>query len=65
VRFVAILIVAAFLVGLMWPYLNKIKAERRPDVPVGRRRSDTFFIAFVATLIVTIVISTLLLWFGH
>jgi hypothetical protein len=65
VRFVAILVVAAFLVGLMWPYLHKFRLAPPSAGGAVKRKFDKFFAAFVVTLILTLVISTLLLFFGH
>ena len=67
-RFVAILVVVAFVLGLLWPHLHKFRLAQPPGATgavKGKGRFDRFFAAFVVTLIVTIVISTVLLWFHH
>jgi hypothetical protein len=66
VRFVAILVAVAFLVGLMWPYLHKFRLSAPPATRTRvKAKFDRFFAAFMVTLIITLVVSTLMLWFGH
>jgi len=64
-RFLIILGLAILIVGLLWPYLSKLGLGRLPGDVIVQRPSGTFYFPFATCLILSLVLSAILWFFGR
>jgi len=50
---------------LLWPYLSRLGLGRLPGDVAVQRPSGTFYFPFMTSVILSLVLSALLWWFGH
>jgi hypothetical protein len=65
VRFVIILVLVALVIGLLWPYLGNFGLGRLPGDVVIARKNRTYYFPVATCVILSLLISTALWWFGH
>ena len=61
-RFLIVLGVTLLLVGLLWPYIQRLGLGRLPGDIVIHRDGITIYVPIVTSLIISVVLS-LVLWF--
>jgi len=62
-RFIIILVLAAVVIGLLWPVLIRLRRGRVPPGPGIRRERTSIFVFIAACVALSFLISTLLWWF--
>jgi len=62
-RFVITLVLAAVVIGLLWPILVRFRRGRISDVAIRRERRS-YFVLIAACAALSFVISAALWWFG-
>ncbi|MEA2903484.1 MAG: hypothetical protein QOG83_957 [Alphaproteobacteria bacterium] len=65
VRFLIILGAAIIIVGLLWPYLGKLGLGRLPGDIVVERKNVTFYFPLMTCIILSLLLSAALWWFGR
>jgi hypothetical protein len=65
VRFLIILGAAIVIVGLLWPYLGKLGLGRLPGDIVVERKNVTFYFPLMTCIILSLLLSAALWWFGR
>jgi hypothetical protein len=64
-RFVIILVLAAVVIGLIWPILIRLRRGRvSKNVPIRRERRS-YFVPIAACVALSFVVSAVLWWFGR
>jgi hypothetical protein len=63
-RFVITLVLAAVVIGLLWPVLIRLRRGRVPDGVAARRERRSFFVPIAACVALSFLISAALWWFG-
>jgi DUF2905 family protein len=63
-RFLIVLGLAILIVGLLWPYLNKLGLGRLPGDIVIQRENATLYIPLATCLLVSLVLS-LIFWLAN
>jgi hypothetical protein len=64
-RFVITLVLAAVVIGFLWPILVRLRRDRLPDdVPVRRKRRS-YFAPVAACVALSFLISAALWWLGQ
>jgi hypothetical protein len=63
-RFLIVLGLAILIVGLLWPYLNKLGLGRLPGDIVIERENATLYIPLATCLLVSLVLS-LIFWLAN
>ena len=63
-RFLIVLGLAILLVGLLWPYLNKLGLGRLPGDIVIERENVTLYIPLATCLLLSLVLS-LIVWVAN
>ena len=63
-RFVITLVLAAVVIGLLWPVLIRLRRGRVPDEVAVRRERRSFFVPIAACVALSFLISAALWWFG-
>ena len=64
-RFLIGLGLVLIVVGVLWPYLSRLGLGRLPGDIVIERPGGTFYFPIVTCLMLSIVLSALLRWFGR
>ena len=64
-RFLITLGVVPIVLGVLWPYLDRLGLGRLPGDIVVERPGGTFYFPIVTCLILSIVLSALMWWFGR
>jgi len=64
-RFVIILVIAAVVVGLLWPVLIRFSRGRLPGDTMSERKGRTYFAPIAACVVLSLLISSALWWLGH
>ena len=64
-RFLIIFGIALVVLILLWPYLSRLGLGRPTGGVVVERPSGTFYALVVTGLILSVVLSALLWWFGR
>ena len=63
-RFIITLVLAAVVIGLLWPILVRLRRGRVPsDVPIRRERRS-YFVPIAACVALSFLISAALWWLG-
>jgi len=62
-RFVIILVLAAVVVGLLWPMLIRLYRGRIPDGMATARKRSNYFAPIAACVALSFLISAVLWWF--
>ena len=63
-RFIITLVLAAVVIGLLWPILVRLRRGRVPDDAAIRRERRSYFVPIAACVALSFVISAALWWFG-
>lgn len=64
-RFVIVLMLAAVMLGLLWPILTRLSRGRLAGDVVVECKSRTYYVPVVVGLVASLLIGALLWWFGH
>jgi len=64
-RFLIILVLATIVVGLLWPYLSKLGLGRLPGDVVVERKDRTYYFPIATCVVLSLVLSALLWFFGR
>jgi hypothetical protein len=62
-RFIIILVLAAVVIGLLWPILIRLHRGPIPDGVVIRRKRTNYFALIAAWVALSFLISAVLWWF--
>jgi hypothetical protein len=63
-RFIITLVLAAVVIGLLWPILVRLRRGRVPDDAAIPRERRSYFVPIAACVALSFVISAALWWFG-
>ena len=63
-RFLIVLGLVILVIGLLWPYLSKLRLGRLPGDIVIQRYNGTFYFPLVTCLLLSLVLS-LILWVAN
>lgn len=64
-RFVIILVLAAIVIGLLWPVLIRLRRGHLPDGAAIRRERRSYFVPIAACVALSFLISAALWWLGR
>ena len=64
-RFLIILGIILVAVGLLWPWLSKVGIGRLPGDIVIERENFRLYLPITTSILVSIVLSLILRWFGR
>ena len=64
-RFIITLVLAAIVIGLLWPILVRLRRGKVPDNAPIRRERRGYFVPIAACVALSFLISAALWWFGR
>jgi hypothetical protein len=64
-RFVITLVLAAVVVGLLWPILVRLRRGRVPDDVAIQRAPRSYFVPIAACVALSFLITAAFWWFGR
>ena len=64
-RFIITLVLAAVVIGLIWPILVRLRRGRVSNEVASRRERRSYFVPVAACVALSFFVSAVLWWFGR